>query len=144
PAFGSRECDVAQKWAKALSLPSIEGFQIDGPVLPPFMPDYSLLDWYYWWRGTTFSAAQLRRRSGPMIQSDLWSLGSEFSIPVFFFEGSVELRAPIDAGRAYFGAIKGPQNQLVLFMGAGRFVAFERPDEFLAGLVEHLRPLSLQ
>jgi len=144
PAFGSRECDVAQKWAKALSLPSIEGFQIDGPVLPPFMPDYSLLDWYYWWRGTTFSAAQLRRRSGPMIQSDLWSLGSEFSIPVFFFEGSDDLQTPIEPARAYFDQIKAPQKQFVLFRGGGHFVAFERPDEFLARLVEHVRPLALQ
>ena len=68
PAYGTPECDIVQKWAKALSLPSIEAFQFVGPVLPPFMPDYSLLDWYYWRRGVSFSATQLRRRSGPMIR----------------------------------------------------------------------------
>jgi hypothetical protein len=35
---GTPECDIVQKWAKAVSLPSIEAFQFVGPILPPFMP----------------------------------------------------------------------------------------------------------
>jgi hypothetical protein len=80
---GTPECDIVQKWAKAVSLPSIEAFQFVGPILPPFMP---VLDWYYWRRGVSFSATQLRPRSEPMLQIDLWSIGTDFSIPVFFFE----------------------------------------------------------
>src|SRR5262249_16004279 len=101
-------------------------------------------DWYYWWRGTAFSATQLRRKDGPMIQSDLWSLGAEFSIPVFFFEGSDDLQTPIEPVRAYFDQITAPKKQFVLFGRTGNFAAFERPDECLAQLIEQVRPLALQ
>jgi pimeloyl-ACP methyl ester carboxylesterase len=79
PTYGTPECNIVQKWVKALSLPSIEAYQFVGPILPPFMPNFSLLDWYYWWKGISFSSTQLRRRNGPMIQSDLWSLEPVFS-----------------------------------------------------------------
>ncbi len=133
---------TVQKWAKALTLPSIEAFQFVGPVLPPFMPDYSLLDWYYWRRGVSFSATQLRPRSGPMLQSDLWSLGTDFSIPVFFFEGTEDFMAPMEPAYAYFEQVKAPQKEFVPFKGGDHFIPFDRPDEFLTQLVEHVGPLA--
>jgi pimeloyl-ACP methyl ester carboxylesterase len=142
PGYGTPECDMVQKWAKALSLPSIEGFQLVGPVLPPFMPDYSLLDWYYWRRGISFSATQLRRSDGPMIQTDLWSLGTDFSIPVFFFEGTDDFMTPIEPAYAYFEQIKAPQKEFVPFKGGDHFVPFDRPDEFLTQLIDRIRPLA--
>jgi pimeloyl-ACP methyl ester carboxylesterase len=72
PTHGTPECDIVRKWAKALSLPSIVDFQFAGPVLPPFMPDFSLL---------------------------------------------------------------------VLFRGGDHFIPFDRPDEFLTQLIEHVRPV---
>jgi pimeloyl-ACP methyl ester carboxylesterase len=141
-AYSTAECDIVRKWAKALSLPSIETFQLRGPVLPPFMPDFSLLDWYYWWRGVSFSAAQLRGRSGPMLQSDLGSLGPDFSIPLFFFEGTDDLVTPIEPARAYFEQVRAPQKEFVPFKGGDHFIPFDRPDEFLAQLIERVRPLA--
>jgi pimeloyl-ACP methyl ester carboxylesterase len=140
--YSTAECDIVRKWAKALSLPSIETFQLRGPVLPPFMPDFSLLDWYYWWRGVSFSAAQLRGRSGPMLQSDLGSLGPDFSIPLFFFEGADDLVTPIEPARAYFEQVRAPQKEFVPFKGGDHFISFDRPDEFLAQLIERVRPLA--
>jgi pimeloyl-ACP methyl ester carboxylesterase len=142
-AISTPECDIVTKWAKSLSLPSIVTYQFRGPVLPTFMPDYSLLDWYYLWRGTAFSARQLRTRNGPMLQGNLGSLGSEFPIPMFFFEGSDDFMTPIEPARAYFDQIKAPQKQFVLFEGGDHFIALDRPDEFLARLLEHVRPLAL-
>jgi len=141
PAYGTPECNIVQNWAKALSLPSIEAYQFVGPVLPPFMPDFSLLDWYYWWKGISFSSTQLRRRSGPMIQSDLWSLGTDFSIPVFFFEGAEDFNTPIEPAYAYFEQVKPPRTGFVLFEGGDHFIPLDRPDEFLAQLIEYIRPL---
>jgi pimeloyl-ACP methyl ester carboxylesterase len=137
------ECDIVQRWAKALSLPSIEAFQLVGPVPPPFMPDFSLLDWYYWQRGVAFSAAQLRRRDGPIIQSDLWSLGTDFSIPVFFFEGTDDFMTPIEPAYSYFEQIRSPQKKFVLFKDGDHFIPFDRPVEFLTQLLSHIRPLVL-
>jgi pimeloyl-ACP methyl ester carboxylesterase len=142
-AYSTAECDIVRKWAKALSLPSTADFQFRGPVLPLFMPDFSLLDWYYLWRGMSFSAAQLRGRNGPMLRGDLGALGFDFSIPLFFFEGTQDPVTPVEPAHAYFERIKAPQKQFVLFEGGDHFVPFDRPDEFLAQLIDHVRPLAL-
>jgi pimeloyl-ACP methyl ester carboxylesterase len=141
-ATSTAECDVVKKWAKALALPSIVTYEFRGPVLPAFMPDFSLLDWYYYLRGSAFSGAQLRKRSGPMLQVDLRSLDTDFPIPMFFFEGADDPMTPVEPARAYFDEIKAPQKQFVLFEGGDHFVPFDRPDEFLTQLIERVRPLA--
>ena len=142
PGYSMTRPDVVEKWAKVLSMPSIETFQLVGPIPPSFMPDFSLLDWYYWRRGASFSATQLTGRNGPMIQSDLWSLGTDFSIPMFFFEGTEDLVTPIEPAYAYFEQIKAPQKEFVLFNGGDHFVPLDRPDEFITRLIEHVRALA--
>jgi pimeloyl-ACP methyl ester carboxylesterase len=141
PGWDPTKHNIMQKWEKLLSLPSIEAFQLASPIPPPFMPDFSLLDWYYWRRGLSFSATQLRGRNGPMLQSDLWSLGTGFSIPMFFFEGAEDFNTPIEPAYAYFQQLKAPQKEFVLFKGADHFIPLDRPDEFLTQLIKHIRPL---
>jgi pimeloyl-ACP methyl ester carboxylesterase len=141
PGYSMTKPDIVEKWAKALSLPPIEAFELVSPIPPSFMPDFSLLDWYYWQRGMTFSAAHLRGKNSPMIRIDLRSLGTDFSIPIFFFEGTEDLVTPIEPARAYFEEIKAPQKEFVLFKGGDHFVPFDRPEQFLAQLIEHIRPL---
>ncbi len=133
--------DIVAKWSKALSLPSIESFKFAGPIPPAFMPDFSLLDWYYWQRGMSFSAAYLRGRNSPMFQSDVWSLGTDFSMPVFFFEGTEDLSTPMQPAYDYFEQIKAPRKEFVKFEGGEHFIPFDRPDEFLARLIEFVRPV---
>jgi pimeloyl-ACP methyl ester carboxylesterase len=140
---GTPECDIVRKWARALSLPSTEDFQLVGPVPPLFTPDFSLLDLYYWRKGLSFSATQLRRSSGPLIQSDLWSLGTDFSIPVFFFEGTADFMTPIEPAYAYFEQVKAPRKEFVRFRDGDHFIPLDRPDEFLTQLIEHVRPLAI-
>ncbi|MCP3469127.1 alpha/beta hydrolase [Bradyrhizobium sp. CCGUVB1N3] len=141
PGWDPAKHDIMQKWEKLLPLPSIEAFQLVSPIPPPFMPDFSLLDWYYWRRGVAFSATQLRGRNGPMLQSDLWSLGTDFSIPLFFFEGTEDFNTPIEPVYAYFQQMKAPQKEFVRFEGADHFIPLDRPDEFLTQLIKHIRPL---
>jgi pimeloyl-ACP methyl ester carboxylesterase len=141
PGWDPTKHNIMQKWEKLLSLPSIEAFQLASPIPLPFMPDFSLLDWYYWRRGLSFSATQLRGRNGPMLQSDLWSLGTGFSIPMFFFEGAEDFNTPIEPAYAYFQQLKAPQKEFVLFKGADHFIPLDRPDEFLTQLIKHIRPL---
>ena len=76
-----------------------------------------------------------------MLQSDLWSLGTGFSIPMFFFEGAEDFNTPIEPAYAYFQQIKAPQKEFVLFKGADHFIPLDRPDEFLTQLIKHIRPL---
>ena len=78
-----------------------------------------------------------------MLLADLGSLSVDFSIPVFFFEGTDDPVTPVEPAHAYFEQIKAPQKQFVLFEGGDHFVPFDRPDEFLAQLIERVRPLAL-
>jgi pimeloyl-ACP methyl ester carboxylesterase len=141
PGDSMTKPETVEKWAKTLSLPPIEAFELVSPIPPLFMPDFSLLDWYYRQRGITFSATHLRGKNSPMVRSDLRSLGTEFSIPMFFFEGTDDIVTPIEPARAYFEQIQAPQKEFVLFEGGDHFVPFDRPDEFLTQLMKHIRPL---
>lgn len=133
---------VADRWSKALALPSIESFQLAGPIPPPFMPDFSLLDWYYWRKGMAFSARYLRGREGPMFKRDVASLGLAFPIPVIFIEGDADYNTPSEPAEQLFNQITAPHKEFVQVHGGGHFIPFDRPDEFLAELVAHVRPLA--
>ncbi|QOG17390.1 alpha/beta fold hydrolase [Bradyrhizobium sp. SEMIA] len=132
---------VADKWSKSLGLPSIESFQLAGPVPPTFMPDFSLLDWYNWRKGMTFSAKYLRGREGPMFKRDVAALGLAFPIPVVFIEGDADYNTPSGPAEQLFNQIIAPHKEFVRVRGGGHFIPFDRPDEFLAELVAYVRPL---
>ena len=133
---------VAEKWSKALALPPVDSFELAGPVAPPFMPDFSLLDWYNWRKGMTFSAKYLRGRDSPMVQRDLASLGFEFPIPMVFIEGDADDITPSGPAEHYFEQIIAPQKEFVPVHGGDHFIPFDRPDQFLAELVARVRPLA--
>jgi hypothetical protein len=61
PVLDEKNRPVADKWSRALALPPADSFSLAGPVAPPFMPGFSLLDWYNWCKGMAFSAKYLRR-----------------------------------------------------------------------------------
>ncbi len=84
------------------------GFQLAGPVPPLFMPDVSLLDWYNWQKGAAFSAKYLSGRTGPMFQSDMASIGFEFSIPMFFIQGDADGVTPGEPAEQLFQRDHGP------------------------------------
>jgi pimeloyl-ACP methyl ester carboxylesterase len=133
---------VADKWSKALGLPSIESVQLAGPIPPPFMPDFSLLDWYNWRKGMAFSAKYLRGRERPMFKRDVASLGLAFPIPVIFIEGDTDYNTPAGPAEQLFNQITAPHKEFVWMHGGSHFIPFERPNEFLAELVTHVRPLA--
>lgn len=133
---------VADKWSKALGLPSIESFQLAGPVPPPFMPDFSLLDWYNWRKGMAFSAKYLRGREGPMFKRDIASMGLAYPIPVIFIEGDADYNTPSGPAEQLFNQITAPYKEFVRVRGGSHFIPFDRPDEFLAELITHVRPLA--
>jgi pimeloyl-ACP methyl ester carboxylesterase len=133
---------VAEKWSKALSLPSVENFKLAGPVPPLVMPDFSLLDWYNRSKGEAFSAKYLRGRDSPMVQRDLASLGFEFSIPMFFIEGDEDYITPSGPAEQYFKQIIAPHKDFVQVHGGDHFIPFDRPDQFLAELVARVRPFA--
>ena len=142
PTLNEKNRLVADKWGKALALPPVDRFELAGPVPPPFMPDFSLLDWYNWRKGMAFSAKYLRGRDSPMVQRDLASSGFEFPIPVVFIEGDEDDITPSEPAEHYFNHIIAPHKDFVLLHGGDHFVPFDRPDQFLAELLARVRPFA--
>jgi len=142
PAMNESNRLVTEKWSKALALPPVGDFNLAGPVWPPFMPDFSLLDWYNRNEGIAFSAKYLRGIDGPMFQRNVASLGFEFSIPVFFIEGDEDYITPIGPAEQYFKQIIAPRKEFVQIHGGDHFIPFDRPDQFLAELVARVRPFA--
>lgn len=64
-----------------------------------------------------------------MLQSNLGSLGTDFSIPLFFFEGTNDFQTPIEPAHAYFERVKAPRKEFVPFKGGDHFIPFDRPNE---------------
>ncbi|WP_407154220.1 alpha/beta fold hydrolase [Bradyrhizobium sp. STM 3557] len=142
PAMNGENRLVAEKWSKALALPSADRLEPAGPIPPLFMPDFSLLDWYNWNGGIAFSAKYLRGRDGPMFKRDLASLGFEFPIPAFFIEGDGDDVTPSGPAEQYFERLIAPHKEFVLVRGGDHFIPFDRPDRFLAELVARVRPFA--
>jgi pimeloyl-ACP methyl ester carboxylesterase len=133
---------IAEKWSRTLALPPAGRFQPAGPIPPLFMPDFSLRDWYNWRKGAAFSAKYLTGRNGPMFQSDMASIGFEFSIPMFFIEGDADGVTPGGPAEQYFDQIMAPHKEFVWVHGGDHFIPFDRPDEFLAELLARIRPFA--
>jgi pimeloyl-ACP methyl ester carboxylesterase len=123
------------EWAGRLS---------DGAGDPPELkvdkrpPDFTAEDRENIGRGMHFSRMRLGRQ---IAQVDLNSLGPDFGIPVFFFEGTEDQYVPIEPVEDYFRVIRAPHKELVRFEGYHHFFPMNRPDEFLAQLLARVRPL---
>jgi pimeloyl-ACP methyl ester carboxylesterase len=109
--------------------------------VPPIeMPEFSLLDWYYEWKGVWFSRAVL---TGSVLREDLRSLGLSFSVPLFFFEGTEDRNTPIEPAEQYFAELKAPSKEFVRFEGADHFFPMNHSRAFLRELLSRVRPLAV-
>lgn len=76
--------------------------------------------------------------------TDLPSMGMDFAIPFFVFQGAGDRVTPVQPVREYVDSIRAPRKELVLFPNAGHNVIATRSDEFLSLLVQRVRPLAVQ
>jgi pimeloyl-ACP methyl ester carboxylesterase len=89
-------------------------------------------------RGIVTSEDHFRDAAGV---DDLPSLGSEFALPFFVFQGAADNVTPVGPVRDYVNSIKAPRKELVIIPNAGHNAMATRSDEFLRLLVEKVRPL---
>jgi pimeloyl-ACP methyl ester carboxylesterase len=78
-----------------------------------------------------------------MEHVDLPSLGMEFALPIFVFQGDRDFTAPAELVRTYVDRMVAPQKLLVLIAGGGHGAFISRSDEFLKLLLENVRPLAM-
>jgi pimeloyl-ACP methyl ester carboxylesterase len=79
-----------------------------------------------------------------MLNADLPSLGTNFNVPVFFFQGREDEVTAAPLAREYFDKIDAPRKEYVAFDGAGHFAVWTQPDKFLRELVARVRPLAVR
>ncbi|HKM89863.1 MAG TPA: alpha/beta hydrolase [Candidatus Acidoferrales bacterium] len=106
-----------------------------------FAPNLSLWDIYNWIKG--FMIVPTFRVYNEMLSADLSSLGPDFQIPIFFFQGALDERTPAPFAKAYFDTIQAPHKEFILFDGAGHFAVWSMADKFLHELVTRVRPFAV-
>ena len=126
---------ILVRWADALARGAGD------PVKPrpnPRSPDFTAEDGEWLMRGLGFSSGQLFREIAAI---DLTRLGPRFDLPIFFFQGTEDLLAPIPLVEEYFSAIEAQRKEFVRFADCHHFLVINRPDDFLAELVGRVRHL---
>ena len=71
------------------------------------------------------------------------TLGTEFKVPMFFFQGAEDLNTPTALVRDYFARIKAPVKRLEILPDVGHLIVVHH-DRLLQLLNEHVRPLVLE
>ena len=79
-----------------------------------------------------------------MMSADLPSYGTNFKIPIYFFQGMEDDETPAALAEEYFQEIHSPRKDLVLFEGGGHFAVWSMADRFLRELTARVRPVAAQ
>ena len=142
PYSDYRQFLVARKWAMA--------FESDGPSGTDDLralvaaPRARLTDAWNWMSGFMASQAYFfhGRMDGPFMKVDLTTLGPDFAVPIFVFQGGDDNFTPASVAAAYVQWIHAPQKAFVTIKGAGHMAVTSHPVEFLGLLRRYVLPLT--
>jgi pimeloyl-ACP methyl ester carboxylesterase len=79
---------------------------------------------------------------GPLFDLDLFSLGPDFSVPIFIIMGEQEAIISADTARDYFESLRAPRKQFFLVPGAGHGPSAPQQALTRTLLLEEVRPLT--
>ena len=102
-------------------------------------PQYSLADDVGFIRGLSLSFEVFSRQ---LPNVDLNQLGSDFGVPIFFFEGRQDPYCRPSLIWDYYQAIRAPQKEFIWFGNSGHFPFFEEPQNFADELFRRVLPLA--
>jgi pimeloyl-ACP methyl ester carboxylesterase len=134
-----RQTDTFMRWAIQAN-PSVPNMITD-VILPALMssPEHTMRDIRNMAKGMEESTAQWHDQ---FAAYDPLTLGTDFEIPFFIFQGDTDAVTPAAAARAYFDEITAPHKEFVLIERSGHLAMFTRPDQFLTQLLHRVRPLA--
>ena len=104
-----------------------------------FSPDYTMRDIKDMQKGMEFSMDQLFNE---LMSFDIRSLGYDFRLPFFIFQGEGDIITPVAKAKEYFDHITAPHKEFVLIAHAGHLAEFCNPDQFLHELRARVRPFA--
>jgi pimeloyl-ACP methyl ester carboxylesterase len=87
-------------------------------------------------KGVQFTRDQLFEE---LTTLDVPSLGQEFHVPMFIFQGTEDPSTPCELAEQYFSTLRAPHKEFVRFEKCHHFVVFNRPDDFLRELLARVR-----
>jgi pimeloyl-ACP methyl ester carboxylesterase len=76
-----------------------------------------------------------------MINFDFDSIGYQFKIPFFIFQGEFDIITPIEDAQKYFEKIQSPYKEFVIIKSAGHLAEFANTKEFLNELAHKVLPM---
>ena len=136
-----RKFMVANQWAgRFLGPPSSDSAPV-ASILSAVIsaPEYSLADDYGFIRGQSLSTQLFLPQ---LINLDLTKLGTNFSVPVFFFEGRYDPFCRPSLIWQYAQTINAPQVGFVWFEHSGHFPFLEEQQKFSDEMAKQLLPLA--
>jgi proline iminopeptidase len=137
-----RKGSIAQQWqAELLGPPPDRRYLNMRRVLSTLLsaPEYSLRDVYGFARGQVLSLETLI----PEVHTlNLTSLGTDFMVPVFLFQGRLDPYTRPAMVAKYAETIRAPRREVVWFERAGHFPFFEERQRFLDELLRRVLPLA--
>jgi pimeloyl-ACP methyl ester carboxylesterase len=135
--------NVVRAWESVLlgPPPSTSNFTNTKRILITLVsaPEYSLADDVGWIRGQTFS---IQTMFPGLMDADLYELGYDFRVPIFFFEGKGDPYCPASVIQDYLEKINAPQKEIVWFENSSHFPFYEEKQEFTDELVHRALPLA--
>jgi pimeloyl-ACP methyl ester carboxylesterase len=133
---------VQRKWARAYEPGALSNLDLIATIL--FESDATPRDLRDYVRGIVDSQDHFfgEDMTGPLNAVDLPSLGTDFAIPFFVFQGAEDDIAPASLASAYVARITAPQKQFIAIPNAGHTALNTRSDEFLRLLDENARFLA--
>ena len=143
PGSDAGKMFIANKWAAELlgPPPNAADFTNVERILTTVAsaPEYSLADDFGFVRGQMFSGEILFPE---LVKVDLGRLGTEFRVPIFFFEGRRDPYCRPSLILEYIETINAPQKEFVWFDNSGHFPFFEEKQKFGDELVQRVLPLA--
>ncbi|MBL9219796.1 MAG: alpha/beta hydrolase [Opitutaceae bacterium] len=107
---------------------------------PP--PNYTLGD--EWNRMRGFMAVPTWSLYQKILSTNLSTLGFDFQVPVFLFQGTDDHVTPPTLAEEYYNSIKAPHKELVRIEGGGHFAAWSHATQFHVELVRRVRPYAMK
>ena len=85
-----------------------------------------------------------RTTVGAMLATELPTTAGTLKVPFFVIQGKEDMVTPTSVAVKYFHAVKAPKKKLILIEHAGHFALVTHREEFLAALVNIVRPLAIK
>jgi pimeloyl-ACP methyl ester carboxylesterase len=145
PPYNSQEkLGVQRKWGRAYELGAPSNWGLICTIL--FESPASFRDVRDYMAGAVDSQNHFvgQNMSGPLNAVDLRTLGLNFGVPIFVFQGAEDDVAPARLAEAYVDSIVAPQKQFVAITGAGHTALNTKSDEFLTLMDRFVRPLAIK